>query len=310
MHRIYVDSVIHENEMKEVYKNTKGSLYVYNTNKELSTTLLQRIYDSKSILVTNVYPGVYDTSVILSPIIYGKMKKIVKNRRLLNSIVGVNNNILQYQYNGMEFVEIKEEAEQKAPMQKNTFKRIGNILSSNKHELKVLTDENIKLTKELLILQQERDGLRDEVHMHKNLCAKYTDIIDKYGVDNDELTAEISRLNNVIEEYIHELEELEDVVEKDLIVNIECTPKDKGYKFSCDRLALPFSVSNDKLIFQENYKCRITTPKDISILLSRQSELIQSTAILEKEFIKGDIIKINGESKEEKFYITIKFITL
>ena len=156
-HRIYVDSVIEPPDIEEFHRE-RGDI-VLHQRPGYTDNLQNKLWYSKSLLLTAKYPGVYLTKWNFNPI-KCNLHKLIKNKNLRESLVEVDEKNLCYQYKPtkMEFELVDKEevalnqSQSVKALPKNNFKRITNILSSHKNELKQLQGQNETLRKQLVDL--------------------------------------------------------------------------------------------------------------------------------------------------------------
>ena len=74
----------------------------------------------------------------------------------------------------------------------------------------------------------------------------------------------------------------------------------------CERISLSFKIVGNSFIFTENINAIIKVPLSVMISMRRDSECLQSQAVMEKPFQSGDIITVSGKYAGE-FYLDIIF---
>ena len=118
------------------------------------------------------------------------------------------------------------------------------------------------------------------------------------------LQQQCDELNMQLNEFISELEILSKRVDEEMAVSVTCNIE-KGY-MKCERISLSFKIVGNSFIFTENINAIIKVPLSVMISMRRDSECLQSQAVMEKPFQSGDIITVSGKYAGE-FYLDIIF---
>ena len=312
-HTVYVDSVI-EHPETENFRKQRGKLILH---RAPNCEIPNKLWYSKSILISSNFPGIYGTRWNYNPL-RCDLKKLIKNHNLIGSQIGIMDKNLFYEYNKrkMEFQPIEEEgypqlSQSTRALPKNNFKRITNILSSHKNELKVLHSQNEALQLRIDELEGECEKNQQEL---LDMSLAYGDCKLELGTQkiyvsqleekNADLDEKCAKLSDDLNAFLGELEEVSNKIEKEIIISVACNISDNSMK--CARLSLPFKLVEGTLMFTEPCKARINVPRDVIIGLTRESECIQSQQILEKQFNTEDVIRVSGTYIGD-FYMDIQF---